>query len=157
MKTFEHFRFSDDRRSIVKRRVAKLSRFPVALLTFLAWFSISNHCAVSALIAAHTQSATMQMHCHGDQPSPSKKSSEGEMPCCKFLRATLAKTDNNAGYDASVYLLQQYFPASLFFGGDVQHTSSPEELDTGPPCAGSFAESVLQRSILAHAPPISLS
>ena len=30
---------------------------------------------------------------------------------------------------------------------------SPLELDTGPPFAGSFAESVLQRSILAHAPP----
>jgi len=34
---------------------------------------------------------------------------------------------------------------------------SPLELDTGPPFAGSFAESVLQRSILAHAPPFSLS
>ena len=33
----------------------------------------------------------------------------------------------------------------------------PLELDTGPPFAGSFAESVLQRSILAHAPPVSLS
>jgi hypothetical protein len=30
-------------------------------------------------------------------------------------------------------------------------------LDTGPPNALSFSESVLQRSILAHAPPISLS
>jgi hypothetical protein len=30
-------------------------------------------------------------------------------------------------------------------------------LDTGPPKAVSFSESVLQRSLLAHAPPFSLS
>jgi hypothetical protein len=157
MKTFEHIGFSNDRRSIVKLRVAKLSRFAIVLLILAAWFSISNHCALGALIAARTQSATAQMHCHGDQPSPSKKSSETEVPCCKLLRATVVKTDTTARYDASAFVLQQYFPHGLFFGGDVRHTSLPEEFDTGPPFSISFAESVLQRSIRAHAPPFSLS
>jgi hypothetical protein len=30
----------------------------------------------------------------------------------------------------------------------------PVSLDTGPPRSLSFAESVLQRSVLAHAPPV---
>lgn len=157
MKTFEHFGFSDDRRSIVKRRVAKLGRFAATLLIVAAWFSISNHCALGALIAARTQTATAQMHCHGNQPSPSKKSNEKEVPCCKLLRATLAKTDINAAYDGSAFVLQQYFLYVLFFGDDVRHASSPEEFDTGPPFSISFAESVLQRSIRAHAPPFFLS
>ena len=153
MKTFEHFAFSGDRRSIVKRRSAKLSRFAVVILTFLAWVSISNHCALGALIAAKAQSAVAQMHCHGDQSPPSKKSDEEEIPCCKLLRATLVKANNSAAFDASAFVLQQYFLTAFFFLDDMQPASLPEELDTGPPFASTFAESVLQRSILAHAPP----
>jgi hypothetical protein len=33
-------------------------------------------------------------------------------------------------------------------------TAAPLLLDTGPPGARSFAELILQRSLLAHAPPI---
>ena len=124
----------------------------MVLLTLLAWFSISNHCAFGALIA-ETNSAVAPMHCHGDQPTPPKKSSEQEMPCCKILRATLAKTDHGAGHDALAFVLQHYFAPSLFFGDDMRHTSLPEELDTGPPFVSSFAELILQRSLFSHAPP----
>ena len=141
----------------MKRRVGKLSRFVVVLLILSAWFSISNHCALGAL-EHPTKAGMTACHepCADSTPAKDKKPS-GEAVCCKLLRATLAKTNNSAGYDASAFILQQYFLASLFLGDDVQPASSPEELDTGPPFAASFAESVLQRSILAHAPPISLS
>src|SRR6266581_5597771 len=89
-KTFEHFTvWVDRRRSTVKRTRDKIIRLAVVLTTMAAWFSISNHCAVGGLIAK-TNSAVAPMHCHGNQPTPSKKSSEEEMPCCKVLRATLA-------------------------------------------------------------------
>ncbi|MEP7014609.1 MAG: hypothetical protein ABI925_04140 [Verrucomicrobiota bacterium] len=37
----------------------------------------------------------------------------------------------------------------------VRHNVAPLLLGTGPPGAHSFAELTLQRSILAHAPPVS--
>jgi hypothetical protein len=99
-----------------------------------------------------------QMRCHGNQPAPSKKSSEEEMPCCKVLRATLAGQGKVVQVASKDFLaIENSIIAQVIFADEAQLRRVPQELDTGPPFAGSFAESVLQRSILAHAPPISLS
>jgi len=139
----------------VKRTRHNVIRFAVVLTTMVAWFSISNHCALGELIAK-THSAVTPMHCHGNQPTPSKKSSEEEMPCCKMLRATLIGEAKVVDVASKTFLqIQDWIVAELISAAETQ--LSPLELDTGPPFAGSFAESVLQRSILAHAPPVSLS
>ena len=139
----------------MRRARDKAIRISVVLTTIVAWFSISNHCALGGLIAK-TNSAVAPMHCHGNQPTPSKKSNRDEMPCCKILRATIT------GEAKVVEIASQNFvPIQTWIVAELISTSekelSPLELDTGPPFAGSFAESVLQRSILAHAPPASLS
>ena len=139
----------------MKRTHDKIIRLAVVLTTIVAWFSISNHCAVGGLIAK-TNSAVAPMHCHGNQPAPSKKSGEEEMPCCKMLRATLASEAKIVEVASkSFFPIQNWIVAELISAAETQ--LSLLELDTGPPFAGSFAESVLQRSILAHAPPVSLS
>lgn len=132
----------------------KVVRIWIVLATVAAWFSISNHCALGGLIAkAHC--AVAPMHCHGNQPTPSKKSSE-EMPCCKTLRATITSEAKVVEVESKNFVpIQDWIVAELISAVNTQ--LSPLELDTGPPFAGSFAESVLQRSILAHAPPVSLS
>ena len=74
------------------------------------------------------------------------------MPCCKMLRATItgeAKALEVAGQN--LVLFQNWIVAELISA--PEKPLAPLELDTGPPFADSFAESVLQRSILAHAPP----
>jgi hypothetical protein len=117
----------------------------------VAWFLISNHCAFAVfektpIFAAHTG-------CHGvpaEQPtSPSKND---QTPCCKVLRATLVKTDSSIGASSLILSLQPY-QAGIIVSSDQIHWPQSFELDTGPPFGGSFAEIVLQRSILAHAPP----
>jgi len=138
---------------VVKLTRDKLIRVLIVVVTGLAWISISNHCALGALIAK-TNSALAPMHCHGNQPAPSKKSSEEEMPCCKLLRATVtsdAKTVQVA--NKNFLLVQIEIIAKIIFANEAQLHRTPLELDTGPPFSRSFAESVLQRSILAHAPP----
>lgn len=126
----------------------------IVLLTIVAWLSISNHCAVGAMVAAKTQSPMAQMHCHGSQPSPSKKSGDEEMPCCKVLRATLAGQGKIVQVASKDFLpIQSWIVAEIIFANEAALHRATQELDTGPPFAGSFAESVLQRSILAHAPP----
>jgi hypothetical protein len=139
----------------VKRTRYNMIRIAVVLTTMVAWLSISNHCALGGLIAK-TNSAMAPMQCHGNQPTPSKKSSEEEMPCCKMLRATITSEAKVVEVASKTFLpIQDWIVAELIFVAEPQ--LSPLELDTGPPFAGSFAESVLQRSILAHAPPVSLS
>ena len=136
----------------MKRTRDKIIRLAVVLTTIAAWFSISNHCAVGALIAK-TNSAVAPMHCHGNQPAPSKKGSEEDMPCCKMLRATITSEAKIAEVATKNFVpLQDWILAELISAAEPQ--LSPLKLDTGPPFTASFAESVLQRSILAHAPPV---
>jgi hypothetical protein len=139
----------------MRRARDKAIRISVVLTTVVAWLSISNHCAVGGMVAAKTQSPMAQMHCHGSQPSPSKKSSDEEIPCCKLLRATITSGSNIVGAASKDFLpIQSWIVAELIFADEAQFHRTPQELNTGPPFAGSFAESVLQRSILAHAPPL---
>ena len=131
----------------------KLIRVSIVVVTSLAWISISNHCALGALIPK-INSAMAPMHCHGNQPAPSKKSSEEEIPCCKLLRATVTSDAKIVQVACKNFLpAQKAIIAEIIFANEAQFHRTPLELDTGPPFADSFAESVLQRSILAHAPP----
>jgi hypothetical protein len=94
------------------------------------------------------------MHCHGNEPSPSKKSSDEEMPCCKVLHATLTGEAKIVQVASKDFLpIQGWIVAEILFADEAELHRSTQELDTGPPFAETFTESVLQRSILAHAPP----
>jgi hypothetical protein len=133
-------------------------RIAIVLVTGLAWFGITNHCALGALTAAKAQSAMTPMHCHGNQPSPSKKSNEEETPCCKMLRATITDAANLVQIASKDFLpIPVWIVGQTIFADQAQSDRASQELDTGPPFAASFTESVLQRSILAHAPPFLLS
>jgi hypothetical protein len=124
------------------------------MLTMLAWFSISNHCALATVFPIGAKASVTQMHCHGDQPSP-RKSGDEQTPCCKLLKAvTLAKV--KVGANVVDFVPKEYLSAGLALEIS-QAQMQTVGLDTGPPGALSFSESVLQRSILAHAPPFSLS
>ncbi len=119
----------------------------------MAWLAVSNHCALAGLEG----SAGMPMPaCHssvGGPKSPAKDHHQGDVECCKVLRATLlTPSKNSAAFDHFQFVLLTYVTALLPLSAESL-TRSPLELDTGPPFLGAFAESVLQRSLLAHAPP----
>lgn len=144
----------DDRISAVIQGRPRLGALLVIVM-MTAWFTISNHCVLGSLVTAHAQSsAVAPMHCHGDRPDPSKNGDE-QTPCCKILRAiAVAKVD--AGISQLDFVLREYPTSGLIVETWQAHTHTLE-LDTGPPKAVSFSESVLQRSIPAHAPPFLLS
>jgi hypothetical protein len=126
------------------------------VVALMGWFLISNHCVVGATVTAKTQSAMTQMPCHGNQPAPAKQTGDENMPCCKVLKALEAKTLSVAPA-TSDFVLKEYIGGAM-----LPMFSEPHGLliacDSGPPpLAFSFSESVLQRSILAHAPPFLLS
>lgn len=121
------------------------------MIAALAWLALSNHC----LLGAIQSNSTMQSSCHGSAAGngpPRQK--EDDIECCKILRATVPTLGT------SVVLLEHLQMAFLkdLVGVIVLPETHGDRLtfegDTGPPVAFSFCESVLQRSILAHAPPL---
>jgi hypothetical protein len=145
-----------DRMRIVIQHTRPLGRLLVVMLTMMAWFSISNHCALATVTASGPNISVAPMHCHGaPAPRSPAKTGDEQTPCCKVLKAiTIAKV--HVGANAVDFALKEYPTAGLV----VEISQAPTQTfgsDTGPPGALSFSESVLQRSILAHAPPLSLS
>jgi len=127
------------------------------LISAIAWFAISNHCALAAFNST-ADALAVHARCHGNAPTPAKEQHDEQLPCCKVLRATVAQ--NIQADDNIDKLWQPIDYAKNVDASSISRIASAvvsTELDTGPPFADSFAESVLQRSILAHAPPLSLS
>jgi hypothetical protein len=129
-----------------------MARLLTVITTAVAWFFISNHCALAELQHASQTKASCHQPCCGNQP-PAKNTTESATECCKTLHATLTGAAKDfAGYDTSLFALQFYFVGPVISTNDSRPVPLLE-LDTGPPFAKTFAELTLQRSILAHAPP----
>jgi hypothetical protein len=130
-----------------------LLRAPIVLLAVLSWLAVSNHCALAALDASSATIAAPSCHGTHEERAPAKQKKEGDVECCKVLRATLPSLAKNlAPSNASAFAIA-LDSIALFSGSDQLPPLCPLELDTGPPGRISFAEIVLQRSLLAHAPP----
>jgi hypothetical protein len=125
-----------------------VARGIIVVVAICSWFAISNHCAFAAL-ATKTDAASDGCPFHS---KPKEKPSAGTQ-CCKILRAvTPVATKSWARDDAK--LSGADFCAEECIGTEHLRTAlAPSFLDRGPPDARSFAELILQRSLLAHAPP----
>jgi hypothetical protein len=125
------------------------ARGAIVAVAICSWFAISNHCAFAAL-ATKTDAATHGCPFHS---KPKEKPSAGAQ-CCKILRAvTPVATKSWARDDAKLSGTDGYDSQDALAIASSQTTLVPP-LDTGPPGVRSFAELILQRSLLAHAPPI---
>jgi hypothetical protein len=132
--------------------VRAIARCLIIAVAICSWFAISNHCAFAALA---TKTDSVQAGCpFHSKPAKQEKPSTGAQ-CCKILRAVAsvpvkgwARNDTNLsdcdGYGGERALAIAYSQTALV----------PLSLDTGPPGVRSFAELILQRSLLAHAPPV---
>ena len=126
------------------------TRCAVVLIAISSWFAISNHCAFAA-VATKTDSA--QSACPFHSKPAKQKQEPSQLQCCKILRAVVfAQTKSWARDDAKSFdvdLRVEEFVLVEF----LPNARASSSLDTGPPGARSFAELILQRSLLAHAPP----
>ena len=127
------------------------ARSLIAAITICSWIAVSNHCAFAAVA---TEIHKAQTECPFHSKPAKQKEQSSQVQCCKILRAVVfAKTKDWARNDAK--FCDANFPVQS--GAFVLHSLravAPLLLDTGPPRAFSFAELILQSSLLAHAPPI---
>ena len=127
----------------------------VALVTAAAWFLAANHCVVACLTAPLAAAPEAHEHCQASSGQPADKEQPNDCDtskCCKSLSAPASFAKKLAGYDKAFFTLKDYVVSEFVFPSE-QHDASISELNTGPPPTHCFAESILQRSLLAHAPP----
>jgi len=126
-------------------------RTAVGLFALFAWFSVSNHCALGAVALALVETKS-QAACPFHSKAPEKKSND--VTCCKVLRATLATTPKSFARDTTFQVSNIHLLATESALLEIARLvlATPYH-NTGPPGKNWFTESVLQRSILAHAPP----
>ncbi len=133
------------------------TRFLGAFLALAGWLVASNHCALGNFIPAAPEAPNAHEHCAGEKPAAPASESENTgcdgSKCCKSLTAPqTAAAKSPVQFDAS--WVPAEFCSAIAAAPGTQHDAPISELDTGPPERPSFAESVLQRSLLAHAPPV---
>src|SRR6476660_7182886 len=123
----------------------------IVLLTGAAWIVLFNHCALglSGLMPVSvSEQAGCPMHSAPDKEKPAT-----HIPCCKELRGVVTQAMKlGAPFTKQVLGEQEYVTAVFVF--PPPPSLSRVSLDTGPPTSFSFAETILQRSILIHAPPV---
>jgi hypothetical protein len=130
--------------------MAMTRRWATVLLTIMAWVLLSNHCALGrsgTVVDSNSESGGCPMH-----SGPAKKKPTVYLPCCKELRAVATHAAKSVVARATQLVGAQDYVAGILIA-PPRVTLQLVSLDTGPPRSLSFAESVLQRSVLAHAPP----
>jgi hypothetical protein len=131
-------------------------RMATVAMAFFAWLVLSNHCALSEMVARHAaDSADEGDCCHHSPGSKHDGSSCPQMPqgCCKTLKVAMPE-----GAKLLPAVVAELVPVvmemlhALAFAPPSESAAAP---DPGPPPdVPAFAELVLNRSLLSHAPPV---
>ena len=129
---------------------ARFILLPISALGLVAWLAISNHCALAVFEVTGKQPMTCCQNVAGTNHEPVKNEQQSKGECCQTLRATLSTW---ASALAAPEFCDFDYPVRLLTALEESRQGRVIGWDTGPPVAESFAEAVLQRSLLAHAPP----
>ena len=128
-------------------------RITCVLVALLGWVALSQRCAIWQLLQTK-QAAEMQMSCcHASSPKQEKAPADAPRTpeCCKALNVLVpdgAKAPANSVADCPPC------PAELLLAVLPPVVEDTTQTDTGPPPdVPTFAELVLNRSLLSHAPP----
>jgi hypothetical protein len=150
-KTFESAHYIDEMQSNMNAiGRSRIFQSAIVLLVIFSWIAISNHCAFGAVAArADVSPAACPFH---SKPAKQKEQPT-EVQCCRILRAVVSTAAKSWVRDHSSFSDVDLYFEKLALIATSRNASLPLLLDTGPPGARSFAELILQRSILAHAPP----
>src|SRR5205085_4453049 len=101
-------------------------------------------------------SSECPMHAQKQHPAtPGKQRGCADLPCCNGLQATIVSIGKTIAKPIWPGDLEVFFCLPSASIVKSLERKVPPILGTGPPDRRTFAELVLQRSVLAHAPPSS--
>ena len=136
-------------------RRATILRLITVMLAAISWLALSNHCALGlAMVANHgTEEVSTHDCCTSTTPSQPEPTKKSAAPCCKTLQIVSVAPTEAPPWKPIGLPGASIDPLGTILELPGFPVSSHLFLDTGPPKAGTFAETVLQRSLLSHAPP----
>ena len=131
-------------------------RTVAVLMALFGWLVLSNHCALSEMLAGRAASAPSADGgcCHQNSAPRNDEKPRPPVPhgCCKTLKVAMpdgAKLPSAATAELTPVLVELFQMLSL-----VLDSENAAALSTGPvPDVPDFADLVLNRSLLSHAPP----
>ena len=131
---------------------ARFIKLAVAAIAVLAWLTATNHCLLGVVnnLADHAPAAC---HCHDDSQTTSHPGNGTMLACCQGLQST------NSEFAKLVVTFHPVLTAiRLFVLTDPVRLQAQKQIllliDTGPPFASPFIETVLRRSQPQNAPPL---
>lgn len=138
------------------RTLRRHLRFRVALVALLmvSWIIFTNHCALGMMrpMAVVAKEAGA---CCGGKTDPRHGPPVNLSDCCN-IRAITAPAKTEVKLDVSEFKVQLFVLFPLLAAPRTEPRSAGLIFDHGPPQFLTFAESVLQRSLLSHAPPFAV-
>jgi hypothetical protein len=127
------------------------ARSLIVAITICSWIAVSNQCAFAA-VAKEIDKA--QAECPFHSKPAKQKEQPSHVECCKILRAVVFAKTKDWGRDDAKFGESNFAAQANTFVPYSSRTVEPLLLDTGPPGIFSFAELILQSSLMAHAPPL---
>jgi hypothetical protein len=133
-------------------------RGTIVMVVICSWIAISSHCAFAAAacgpgcqpVTLHRQDADATQCPFHSKPAKQKQQN-AQVQCCKVLRAVVSEPAKSWARDDANFSDVGIEERTLITCS--LRPIAPLLLDIGPPSACSFAELILQQSLLAHAPP----
>lgn len=131
-----------------------VARLVTVLVMSLSWFALSNHCELAAAVGLlQEQSDSCCKKDKSAETAPVKNDQRNGSECCKAAHPAVLTSAGTKPVSSDLSCAPHSFVVAPVVFPDGPRSASIIELDTGPPFARSFAEAVLQQSLLAHAPP----
>jgi hypothetical protein len=125
-------------------------RLAVVAIAICSWIAVSNHCAFAAVVPEINKTQT---GCPFHSKPAKQKQQSSQVQCCKILRAVVFAKAKDWARDDAKFREANFLVQACVFVVHSARVVAPLLLDTGPPGAFSFAELILQSSLLVHAPP----
>jgi hypothetical protein len=137
-------------------RLLRFWRALGACVVMLAWFAVSNHCGMAMLALFHGLEGTAHACCQSPEGGGSSEAPGGTTKvCCKQLRLPAIETGAKLVrvHDETFCFECDWTLPATPGGINTSRLARDKTATTGPPGLYSFAEVVLQQSLLSHAPP----
>src|SRR2546423_10031015 len=128
-----------------------ITRHAAVAIAICSWIAVSNHCAFAAVA---TEIDKAQTECPFHSKPAKQKEQSSQVQCCKILRGVVFAQSKVWKRDDAKFSDANFCAAKRAFLACSLRAVAPLSLDTGPPLHPfSFAELILQQSLLANAPP----
>jgi hypothetical protein len=128
-----------------------ITRWAVVGIAICSWIAVSNHCAIAAVASEMPKTQT---ECPFHSKPAKQKEQSSQVQCCKILRGVVFVQSKVWERDDAKFSDVNFCATTGAFPVHSVPAVTPLLLDTGPPLHPfSFAELVLQQSLLVHAPP----